>query len=81
MLSRRGWLSVAALAAFGLAQASASAVQAAEKDIVTTAVEAGSFKTLAKALQAAGVLDQGLDIVKITNEMIDPSFAKAALSA
>jgi sulfonate transport system substrate-binding protein len=40
-----------------------------------TIVEAG------KALQAAGVLDQGLDIVKITNEMIDPSFAKAALSA
>jgi len=50
-------LSVAALAAFGLVQASASAVQAAEKDIVTTAVEAGSFKTLAAALKAGGLVE------------------------
>jgi len=57
MLSRRGLLSVAALAAFGLVQASASAVQAAEKDIVTTAVEAGSFKTLAAALKAGGLVE------------------------
>jgi len=57
MLSRRGLLSVAALAAFGLVQASASAVQAAEKDIVTTAVEAQSFKTLAAALKAAGLVE------------------------
>ncbi|MBL8849367.1 MAG: fasciclin domain-containing protein [Planctomycetaceae bacterium] len=31
-------------------------IQAAEKDIVSTAVEAGSFKTLAAALEAAGLV-------------------------
>lgn len=29
----------------------------AQKDIVTTAVEAGSFNTLAQALQAAGLVE------------------------
>jgi transforming growth factor-beta-induced protein len=33
------------------------AAQAAEKNIVDTAVAAGSFTTLAKALQAAGLVD------------------------
>ena len=37
--------------------ASNSPVAAATKDIVTTAVEAGSFKTLAKALAAADLVD------------------------
>lgn len=44
----------AALLAAPLATASA---QAPAKDIVTTAVEAGSFKTLAAALQAAGLVE------------------------
>lgn len=35
----------------------APTVTAAEKDIVTTAVEAGSFKTLAAALKAAGLVE------------------------
>jgi len=35
----------------------AAAAQMAQKDIVDTAVGAGSFKTLAKALQAAGLVD------------------------
>ncbi len=34
-----------------------TAARAAEKDIVDTAVAAGSFKTLAAALQAAGLID------------------------
>jgi sulfonate transport system substrate-binding protein len=38
----------------------------------TTIIAAG------KALQAAGVLDAALDMAKITNGMIDPSFARAA---
>ena len=44
---------------FALAVAFALAVPAfgAEKDIVDTAVGAGSFKTLAAALQAAGLVD------------------------
>jgi uncharacterized surface protein with fasciclin (FAS1) repeats len=40
-----------------LAAASLGAHAAATKDIVDTAVEAGSFKTLATALQAAGLVD------------------------
>lgn len=43
---------LAALAAFG----SSAGVAAATKDIVDTAVAAGSFKTLAKALEAAGLV-------------------------
>ena len=42
-------------AAIGLA--SSVSAQAAEKDIVDTAVEAGQFKTLAAALEAAGLVD------------------------
>ena len=34
-----------------------AAVSAQAKDIVDTAVAAGSFKTLATALQAAGLID------------------------
>lgn len=34
-----------------------------------------------KALQAAGVLDGAIDIAQVTNELIDPSFARAALGA
>lgn len=47
--------------AFALALVAApvasAAAQAPAKDIVTTAVEAGSFKTLAAALQAAGLVE------------------------
>jgi len=45
-----------ALAA-GLLAALVGNVRAAEQDIVTTAVEAGSFKTLAAALKAGGLID------------------------
>ena len=45
---------VAALVAFAGPKATA---QAPAKDIVDTAVAAGSFNTLAKALQAAGLVD------------------------
>ena len=45
-----------ALVAAPVASASAQA-SAPSKDIVTTAVEAGSFKTLAAALQAAGLVE------------------------
>jgi uncharacterized surface protein with fasciclin (FAS1) repeats len=47
---------LAALAAVALVGNSASAADA-PKDIVDTAVAAGSFKTLAKALTAAGLID------------------------
>jgi transforming growth factor-beta-induced protein len=40
-----------------LITATLNAGQPAKKDIVDTAVEAGSFKTLAAALQAAGLVD------------------------
>src|SRR5687768_8842680 len=49
-------LAAAAMAAIGLAFAGASA-RAADKTIVDTAVAAGQFKTLATALQAAGLVD------------------------
>lgn len=57
MLSRRFFLSVAAIAAMGVVEGSVSTANAAEKDIVTTAVEAGSFKTLASALKAGGLVE------------------------
>jgi len=57
MLNRSLFLSVAALAAMSVFQGPALAANAAEKDIVTTAVEAGSFKTLAAALKAGGLLE------------------------
>lgn len=57
MLNRRFFLSVAAMAAVGVVQVSVTAANAAEKDIVTTAVDAGSFKTLAAALKAGGLVD------------------------
>ena len=43
--------------AFAVALTIAAPAQAAEKDIVTTAVEAGNFKTLAKLLTDAGLVD------------------------
>lgn len=48
-----------ALGAVGLIVGSVSPAQTAEptKDIVTTAVDAGSFNTLAKALAAAGLVE------------------------
>ena len=49
-------LMIAAAAAIGLA-ASVPAVQAMEKTIVDTAIEAGKFNTLAKALGAAGLAE------------------------
>ncbi len=57
MLNRRVFLSVAVMAAMGVVQGSVSAANASEKDIVTTAVEAGSFKTLAAALKAGGLVE------------------------
>ncbi len=61
MLSRRLFLSVAAMAAMSVADQTGVTAKAAdkhaEKDIVTTAVEAGSFKTLAAALKAGGLVE------------------------
>lgn len=57
MLSRRFWLSAVTVAAFGAAHASGPVTQGAEKDIVTTATEAGSFKTLVAAVEAAGLVE------------------------
>ncbi len=42
---------------FAIAALTLSALSAQAKDIVDTAVAAGSFKTLATALQAAGLID------------------------
>ncbi|HVO15310.1 MAG TPA: fasciclin domain-containing protein [Alphaproteobacteria bacterium] len=56
MSPRISKLAVAAAAAIGLALGSASA-QAGGKDIVDTAVSTGTFKTLATALGAAGLID------------------------
>ena len=50
------YMAVAAVAAIGLAVGSVNA-RAAEKDIVDTAVPPGQFKTLAAALDAAGLVD------------------------
>ena len=47
----------ASLAALALAVIVAAPARAQEKDIVDTAVAAGSFKTLAAALKAAGLVD------------------------
>jgi len=56
MSSRLLRLTAIAVTALGLAAASSGAY-AAGKDIVDTAVAAGQFKTLAAALQAAGLVD------------------------
>ena len=53
MRSRLATLAVAAAAAAGIAGASA---RAAETDIVDTAIAAGQFKTLAAALDGAGLV-------------------------
>ena len=53
----RTLFAAAALAAFALAPATAQAMHHEKKDIVDTAVAAGSFKTLAAALTAAGLVD------------------------
>jgi transforming growth factor-beta-induced protein len=45
------------VAAIALGQGGAVAQEPSAKDIVTTAVDAGSFKTLAAALQAAGLVE------------------------
>ena len=42
---------------FGTATAVGSLANAADKDIVDTAVEAGNFTTLVKAVEAAGLVD------------------------
>jgi uncharacterized surface protein with fasciclin (FAS1) repeats len=47
----------AIIAAAAVAAASQPAARAQGRDIVDTAVAAGSFKTLAKALEAAGLVD------------------------
>ncbi len=43
--------------------------------------QAETISEAGKALQAAGVLDAKLDMVAVTNGLIDPSFAKAAIGA
>jgi uncharacterized surface protein with fasciclin (FAS1) repeats len=50
-------LAVATFVAFGMNSTSANADHHEKKDIVDTAVAAGSFKTLAAALQAAGLVE------------------------
>lgn len=57
MLSRIWFLSMTVMVTMGVFQGSVSAAKAAEKDIVATAVEAGSFKTLAAALEAGGLVE------------------------
>lgn len=47
----------ASVAALALVSVLALPTRAAEKDIVDTAVSAGNFKTLAAALEAAGLVD------------------------
>ena len=56
MMARLVKFSAAAIAAMAIV-AGAPIARAQEKDIVDTAVAAGSFKTLAAALQAAGLVD------------------------
>ena len=57
-MNRRNFVGMVVAGALALAVgAGASVVRAQEKDIVDTAVAAGSFKTLAAALQAAGLVD------------------------
>jgi transforming growth factor-beta-induced protein len=57
-MARRGirW-NLVAVTLMAAAGSSSSAVLAVEQDIVTTAVEAGSFQTLAAALKAAGLVE------------------------
>lgn len=56
MVRRTFWMVAALAVAIGLAP-EANSQESKPKDLVTTAVEAGSFKTLAAALQAAGLVD------------------------
>jgi len=51
--NQRGWMKT--LAVFVFALSLAAAASAADKDIVDTAISAGSFKTLVAAVQAAGL--------------------------
>jgi len=57
MLIRKVLFNAITLAAIGSVQLSPLAAQAADKDVVTTAIEAGSFKTLVTAVQAAGLVE------------------------
>jgi uncharacterized surface protein with fasciclin (FAS1) repeats len=59
MMLKKFAYGVAAVVGFGLAESGPMPAKAAaqEKDIVTTAVEAGSFSTLAAALKAAGLVE------------------------
>lgn len=54
---RRQMFGMTAVALVAMAQGLAMAQSTASKDIVTTAAEAGSFKTLAAALNAAGLVE------------------------
>lgn len=57
MLRSKSLLLVGSLAVLSFATAASAAEAKAKKDIVDTAVEAGSFKTLAAALEAGGLID------------------------
>jgi uncharacterized surface protein with fasciclin (FAS1) repeats len=51
------WIAITSLAAAVATQAIAAPLRPAEKDIVDTAVSAGSFKTLVAAVKAADLVD------------------------
>lgn len=55
--SRYSILAVMLVALIGVSRPAAATQPASQKDIVDTAVGVGSFKTLATALQAAGLVD------------------------
>ena len=58
MKLRRGWALLALCGLMGVALAGgAQAQDSTPKDIVDTAVQAGSFKTLVAAVKAAGLVD------------------------
>ena len=51
------WIALSALFATTATQVLAGTIRSADKDIVDTAVSAGSFKTLVAAVKAAGLVD------------------------
>jgi uncharacterized surface protein with fasciclin (FAS1) repeats len=56
-MSIKTWIAVSAITLVGVAQAFAAPTHKQEKNIVETAVAAGSFKTLVAAVKAADLVD------------------------